>query len=329
MTEVVARPYARALVAWVRTRPDVICLAGDLTTSCEVDDVARAHPDQYLNTGMAEQNMMGVAAGLAREGLVPFVHTFSVFATRRPYDQVAMSIAYPNLPVRIMGFLPGLTTPGGVTHQAIDDVALMRGLPNMTVVECGDATEVETLLPAIAGVPGPVFCRMLRGEVPRLFDEPLTLGQARVLASGNDVCLVSSGICTEEAMAARDVLTESGISTAHVHVSTIKPFVDPVVTEIGAACRHGVITVENHSVTGGLGSAVAEQMAEAGTGRPLVRLGLRDTFAHGGSRTYLLDYYGLTARHIVEAAHYLAGAGDRPVEAVAAGNYGGSREEGL
>jgi transketolase len=305
--QTVTRPYARRFVEWARERDEVLCLSADLTGSCEVDDFRDAYPDRFVSLGMAEQNLMGVAGGLAREGFVPFVHTFSVFVTRRPYDQVGMAIAYPNLPVRLMGFLPGLTTPGGVTHQAIDDVALMRALPNMTVLDCGDATDVETVLEATEQVDGPLFCRVLRGEVPRLFSGPMRLGQARVLSRGTDVCVLSSGICTEEAMRAVARIVQRGVSVALLHVSTLKPFADPSVREAIAACRHGVVTMENHSVVGGLGSAVAEAMAEAGLGGRLVRLGLQDTYAHGGSRAYLLDYYGLSARHLVAKVEALLG----------------------
>lgn len=305
--ETVSRPYARSFVDWARDRDEVLCLSADLTGSCEVDDFREAYPGRFLSLGMAEQNMMGVAGGLARGGFLPFVHTFSVFVTRRPYDQVAMSIAYPNLPVRLMGFLPGLTTPGGVTHQAIDDIALMRTLPNMTVLDCGDATDVETVLDAIAMVEGPVFCRVLRGEVPRLFDEPMRLDRARVLREGNDVCLISSGICTGEALKATDVLAEAGVSLTHLHVSTLKPFADPAVLEAIESCRAGVVTMENHLVSGGLGSIVAELMAGAGVARPLVRIGLQDTYAHGGSTPYLLNYYGLSARDLVARVEELIG----------------------
>jgi transketolase len=305
--ETVTRPYARRFVEWARDRDRVLCLSADLTGSCEVDDFRNAYPDRFISLGMAEQNMMGVAGGLAREGFIPFVHTFSVFITRRPYDQVGMSIAYPNLPVRLMGFLPGLTTPGGVTHQAIDDVALMRVLPNMTVLDCGDASDVETILDVTEQVDGPLFCRVLRGEVPRLFSDPMLLGRARVLARGTDVCVLSSGICTEEAMRAVARIVNQGVSVTHLHVSTLKPFSDPSIMQAIAACQHGVITMENHSIIGGLGSAVAEAMAEAGLGGRLVRLGLRDTYAHGGGRAYLLDHYGLSARHLVAEVEVLLG----------------------
>ncbi len=305
--ELVTRPWARRLVAWAGPRREVLCLSADLTSSCEVDDFRDAYPDRFLSLGMAEQNMIGVAAGLAREGFTPFVHSFGVFLTRRVYDQVAMSVAYPNLRVRLLGFLPGLTTPGGVTHQAIDDVALMRALPNMTVLDTGDATEVETVLDAVDAVPGPVYCRVLRGGVPRLFAEPMRLDRVRVLAQGGQVCVISSGICTEEALRALAAVRAAGVSVAHLHAATLKPFGDPAVLEAIRACRAGVITMENHSVVGGLGAAVAELLAAAGIGRRLVRMGLQDTFAHGGSRAYLLDHYGLSARHLVRRVEELTG----------------------
>ncbi|GBC84432.1 1-deoxy-D-xylulose-5-phosphate synthase [bacterium HR11] len=307
--ETVLRPHARNLVAWAKDKPAVVVLSADLTGSCEVDDFQATYPDRFFSMGMAEQNMIGFAAGLAREGFEPFVHTFAVFLTRRVYDQVAMQVAYPCLRVRLIGFLPGITTPGGVTHQAIDDVALMRVLPNMTVLECGDATDVETVLDVAHSVPGPVYIRMLRGEVPRLFPktEPFRLGQARILGRGEDVAVLSSGICTEEALRATAALRRRGVSVAHLHVSTLKPFRDPTLLEAIAGVRYGVVTMENHSVIGGLGSAVAELMAEAGVGRRLIRLGLQDTFAHGASRAYLMKEYGLDAMALVRAVETLVG----------------------
>lgn len=301
--EIVARPHRQHMVEWAKDKPQVLVLSADLTASCEADGFREAYPDRFFSMGMAEQNMMSFAGGLAREGFRPFVHTFAVFICRRPYDQVAMSIAYPNLPVRLLGFLPGVTTPGGVTHQAIDDIALMRALPNMTILECGDATEVETVLDVADAVDGPVYVRMLRGEVPRLFsrDEPMSLGKLRVVSEGSDVTVFSSGICTEEAIRAVAAMQGRGVSTAHLHISTLKPFDDETVVEYAAASRLGVVVLENHSVIGGVGSAVAEAMAEAGLGRKLVRLGLQETYAHGGSREYLLREYGLDARALVHA----------------------------
>jgi transketolase len=305
----VKRPHATNLVRWAKHRPEVLVLSADLTSSCEVDDFRSAYPDRFFSLGMAEQNMMGFAAGLAREGYYPFIHTFAVFICRRPFDQVAMSIAYPNLPVRLIGFLPGISTPGGATHQAIDDVALMRVLPNMTILECGDATDVESVLDVAQAVPGPVYVRMLRGEVPRLFpaDEPLELGKARLLSEGDDLVLLSSGICTEEALHATRQLMQQGVSVQHLHISTLKPFADPLVSESLQRVRRGIITLENHTIIGALGSAVAETIAELGIGKRLIRLGLQDQFAHGASRPYLMQKYGLDAAAVIRAAEQLTG----------------------
>ena len=309
MIDVVSRPHAHNLVRWAKDRPEVIVLSADLTSSCEANDFRDLHPDRFFSLGMAEQAMMGFAAGLAREGFRPYVHTFAVFISRRPYDQVAMSIAYPNLPVRLIGFLPGITTPGGVTHQAVDDVALMRQLPNMTVLECGDATEVESVLDLAESIDGPVYVRMLRGDVPRLFDqsEPIELDCPRVLSEGTDLTLLTTGICTVEALRVTDELTRAGLSLCHLHISTLKPLDNPMIPDAIASSRLGVITLENHSVIGGLGSAVAEIMAEAGVGRKLLRLGLQDTYAHGASRAYLMAEYGIDATALVGAVERLAG----------------------
>ena len=307
--EMIKRPHARNLIRWAKDRPEVLVLSADLTASCEADDFRDTYPDRFFSLGLGEQNMMSFAAGLAREGFFPFIHTFAVFICRRPFDQVAMSIAYPNLPVRLIGFLPGITTPGGATHQAVDDVALMRVLPNMTILECGDATEVESVLDVAQAVPGPVYVRMLRGEVPRLFpaNEPMQLGQARVLSSGDDLTVLSSGICTEEALKTTDALRRCGVALRHLHISTLKPFDDPAVTDAIGAARLGVITMENHTTIGGLGSAVAEMMAEAGLGKRLIRLGLDDQYAHGASRPYLMRKYGLDAAALVRAVETLTG----------------------
>lgn len=308
--ELLQRVHARNLVAWAADKPEVVVLSADLTGSTEIDDFREAYPDRFFSMGMTEQNMLSFAGGLAREGYTPFIHTFAVFIYRRALDQIAISVAYPNLPVRLFGFLPGITTPGGATHQAIEDVAVMRALPNMTVLECGDATDVESVLDVAQSIPGPVYVRMLRGEIPRLFDasEPIRLGEARLLRQGTDICLLSTGICTEEAMRVTHVLAERGVSVEHLHVSTLKPFDDPRVLEAVSRPRYGVITMENHSIIGGLGTAAAEMMAEHGIGRRLVRIGLRDTFAHGGSRRYLMRHYGIDAMALVREVEALVGS---------------------
>jgi transketolase len=308
--KILKKVHANNLVKWAADKPEVLVLSADLTGSTEIDLFRDAYPDRFYSMGMAEQNMMSFAGGLAREGFFPFVHTFSVFIYRRALDQVSMSIAYPNLPVRIFGFLPGITTPGGATHQATDDIAVMRVLPNMTILETGDATEVETVLDAAHALDGPVYVRMLRGEIPRLFDraQPFRLGEPRILSRGSDIAILSTGICTEEVMRVTRVLEKQGVSLHHLHISTLKPFNAEAVIEAASRVRYGVITVENHTIIGGLGSAAAEVMAEAGLGKKLVRIGLRDTYAHGASRQYLMREYGLDAMAVLEEIEKLLGS---------------------
>lgn len=307
--EVVTRPHQDSFIEWSKNKPEVVVLSADLTNSCEVGRWRDTYPDRFFSMGMAEQNMMGFAAGLAREGFEPWLHTFAVFLYRRPLDQLQMSIAYPALKVRLMGFLPGIMTPGGVTHQAIEDVAIMRAIPNMTVLEVGDATEAQTVLDVAHAVEGPVYVRALRGEVSRLFpaDEPFVFNRARVLSEGDDITVLTSGIMTEEALRAIPVLQEQGVSIKHLHISTLKPFTDPQVVEALASTKKGVITMENHTIVGGLGSAVAEIMAENGLGVPLRRIGINDTYAHGASQKYLMAELGLDSRALVAQVEHLLG----------------------
>ena len=307
MVEMVNRPYARAFEAFAVQRPDVLCLSADLTSSCEIDGFRDQHPDQFLSLGMAEQNMLSFAGGLGLAGYRPFLHTFGVFLYRRPYDQLMASVAYPRRKVRLMGFLPGVTTPGGMTHQAIEDIAVMRSIPNMSILETGDATEVESICEAADSIDGPVYCRVLRGSVPRLFDTPIRVGEMRELATGEDVLVITSGITTEEALRARAALEAAGVSVRHLHLHTIKPFDAAALLDHIGSVRRGVVTLENHVTEGGIGSLVAETMADHGVGLRLKRLGLRDTYAHGGSRPYLMRYYGLDALALVQGIGDLLG----------------------
>jgi transketolase len=305
--EILTRVHAKNLVKWTANKPEVLVLSADLTSSTEIDLFREKYPDRFLSMGIAEQNMLSFAAGLAREGYVPFVHTFAVFIYRRAYDQISMSIAYPNLPVRMIGFLPGITTPGGATHQAIEDIAIMRSLPNMTVLECGDATEVESVLEVTAGIQGPVYVRMLRGEIPRLFTSPMKLGKVRLLSEGNDIVILTSGIMTGEAMRAIHVLKKRGLSIQHMHISTLKPFTDTSAINAIRRSSFGVITMENHTIVGGLGTIIAEKMAEAGISKKLIRIGLRDTFSHGASKQYLLKEHSMDALSLVSQVETMTG----------------------
>jgi transketolase len=300
--EIVARPHQQNFIDWAKDKPEVLVLSADLTNSCEVGKWRDTYPERFFSMGMAEQNMMGFAAGLAREGFEPWLHTFSVFLYRRPLDQLQMSIAYPSLKVRLVGFLPGIMTPGGVTHQAIEDIAIMRAIPNMTILEAGDATEAQSVLDVAHAIDGPVYIRMLRGEVSRIFpeNEPFLLNTARILSTGTDITLFTSGVMTEEALRAIPLLQERGVSISHLHVSTLKPFTDPRIVAALKTAKHGIITMENHSIIGGLGSAIAEVMAERGIGVPLQRIGLNDTYAHGASQKFLMSEYEIDATALVK-----------------------------
>ncbi|HEX5828915.1 MAG TPA: transketolase C-terminal domain-containing protein [Candidatus Limnocylindrales bacterium] len=307
--ETVARPHVQNFIDWAADKPEVVVLSADLTNSSEVGKWRDTYPDRFFSMGMAEQNMLSFAAGLAREGYTPFIHTFAVFIYRRAYDQLAMSVAYPNLRVRMIGFLPGILTPGGVTHQALEDVAILRATPNMTVLETGDATEVESVLDVAQAVNGPVYVRMLRGAIPRLFprDEPMVLDRVRILADGTDVALLTAGVETEEGLKAVRALQRRGVGIQHLHVSTHKPFDDPAILGALERARAGIVTAENHTVVGGLGTAIAERLAEHGLGRRLVKVGLQDTYAHGASREHLMREYGLDAAGIVAAVERATG----------------------
>jgi transketolase len=323
----VLKPYGQALVELAREREDVVCLSGDLTRQCEVDLFQAEIPGRFIHAGMAEANMMGIAGALARSGHVPFVHTFGVFATRRPLDQVINAIAYPALPVRIVGFMPGLSTPGGPSHQAVDDVALMRALPNMTVIDVADATQTRQVVRAVVDLPGPVYIRLKRGEIPVIFgpDHRLSLDRAQVLTAGTDVALFASGMMVAAALGAGRVLGEHGVSVAVVNVPVIKPLDAATVRAVAAGCQIA-LTAENHSIIGGLGSAVAETLAEAGLGCPLSRVGLRDTFAEGSRDSpYLFGKYGLTTQDLISTAWRALGRPGGPPQApaphVEAGEY--------
>jgi transketolase len=300
-SDVAARPFATSLVAQATADSRIVCVTNDLTNSCEADEFRASFPERFLSLGMAEQNIAGVLSGLAREGMIPVYPTFAVFATRRPYEQIALNIAYPALPVRIFGFLPGLLTPGGPTHQAIDDLALMRQLPNMTVIEVADATEIETFWDAAADVPGPIYCRMLRGDVPRRFDDELRIGAVRTLSAGNDAVLITSGRLTEIGADVVEHARSQGVHIAHLHLATIKPFpADAVSTAIRSA-KFGVVTAENHLRTGGIGTAVSEIIAERALGKRLIRLGIDDIFGQSGSLDFLFRRYGMTGTDIAAA----------------------------
>ena len=301
------RVHAKNILKWGKTNEKAIVLSGDLTTSCEIDEFRNAYPERFLSFGLMEQNMMSFAAGLAREGLIPMVHTFSVFMYRRALDQIEMSIAYPNLPVKFFGFLPGVTTPGGASHQALNDIAVMRSLPNMSVIETGDATDVESVLELSKNINGPVYIRMIRGEIPRLFskNDPTKFSKARKLSHGSDIALFTSGICTEESLLVTNLLREKGITIQHLHITTLKPFDDWLIDEAVTKVKYGIITMENHTSVGGLGTCVAELIAKSGLPRKLIKIAINDTYLHGASKNYLMKEYKINAEALVCAVEEL------------------------
>ncbi len=294
--------YGEALVALGRTNPDVVVLDADLSKSTKTALFAAEFPERFFNAGIAEQDMMGIAAGLAASGKIPFPSTFAVFAAGRAYDQIRNSICYPNLNVKIGASHAGLTVgEDGASHQMLEDIALMRVLPNMTVVVPADATEAAKAVPALAARPGPAYLRLGRPAVPVLFDDdyPFEVGRAALLREGRDVAILACGVMVASALQAAEELAAAGIEAAVLNVSTIKPIDQEAVT--WAARTFGaLVTAEEHSVIGGLGSAVAEVVAET-VPVPVVRVGVRDVFGQSGKPAELLAHYGLTPAAISQA----------------------------
>jgi transketolase len=303
----VPRLYGDALVASARRDDRIVCLCADLAGATETDLFRDTIPERFFHTGIAEANMIGMAAGMARGGDIPFVHTFCVFATRRCFDQIAMQVAYPQLPVKIIGFLPGLTTLLGVSHQAIEDIALMRALPNMTVIEPDGSEQMAGVVDAALSIPGPVYIRLKRADGPVAAHHqarPVLPGKAEIVRQGSDGVIIACGLMVQAAKAAADQLASEGIDASVLNLSTIKPLDAETITKFAKQAKF-VVTAENHSIVGGLGSAVAEVLCESGVPARFRRIGIRDTFAEGGSTPYLLSKYGLTAGSIVETVHSL------------------------
>jgi transketolase len=295
--------YGKALVELGERNERVVCLDADLASSSKMDLFAQAFPDRFFQVGIAEQNMTGIAAGLAAVGFIPFTNSFAVFATLRTTDQIRVSIAQPKLPVVIGGAYSGLLAgKTGKSHQAIEDIAVMRALPNMTVVAPGDAVEVRKAVAAIAEYGGPVYLRMTRDPSPVVFDESyeFVIGRAVVVREGTDVTIITTGIMVGRAVAAVELLAAEGISAHLVHVPTVKPL--DVAAIVKAADKTGlVVTAEEHNIIGGLGGAVAEALGE-NRPTPMKRVGVADVYSESAPNDALLEKYGLTANHIAQAA---------------------------
>lgn len=300
----IPRSYGDALLAAARGDERIVCLTADLATPTETDIFRDALPDRYHNTGIAEANMIGLASGMARMGEIPFVHTFCAFATKRCFDQITMQAAYPDLPVKIVGFLPGVATLLGVSHQAIEDVAIMRTVPNMLVLDPSGPDYHAAAVAAALAHDGPAYLRLKRPEAPPEHDivpRNFETGKGIVAREGRDITIIAAGLSVAHALAAAAALAGEGIDAGVVDMPSIKPLDAGLVLE-RARATGAIVTAENHSVIGGLGSAVAEVLAEGGIGLPFRRVGLADRFAEGGSTDYLFRKYGLDATAIAAAA---------------------------
>ncbi|AHF08237.1 transketolase family protein [Desulfitobacterium metallireducens] len=294
--------YGKALVALGAENPNIVVLDADLSKSTKTADFAKHYPERFFNMGIAEANMMGTAAGFAAAGKIPFASTFAVFATGRAFEQIRNSIAYPKINVKIAATHSGVTVgEDGGSHQAIEDVAIMRALPNMTVLVPADGEETRQAIDAAAAYKGPVYIRMGRLDVPILFDENYTfeIGKANVIREGSDVTIFANGVMVAAALEAAEELAGRGVQAAVVNVASVKPLDEETITRMAKATG-AVVTAEEHTIIGGLGSAVAEVLAENAP-TPMVRVGLKDSFGQSGRPLELLEKYGLTPTDIVKA----------------------------
>ncbi len=300
--QTVMAPFGTTLAALGAERTDVVGLTADLGKYTDILPFASAFPSRFFNVGMAEQNLIAVAAGLARTGLVPYCTTYAVFATRRAYDFISIACSHSRLPVRIFAGLPGLSTSYGATHTAPDDLALMRAVPDLTVIDPADATELALVTRAVVDVDGPVYVRLLRGAVPVVFgsDHRFEIGRACPLRSGTNIGIISTGMMTGRTLEAAELLSTKGISAAVLHMPTLKPFDGDAVLELAGRVDR-LVTVENHYRAGGLGTAVAETLADHGVGKRLHRIGLPDRHIECGAVATLQERYGLTVGRLVDA----------------------------
>jgi transketolase len=292
--------FGKALVELGKKNKDIVVLDADLASSTRVTFFAEEFPDRFFEMGVAEQNMMGVAAGFASVGKIPFVSTFAVFATKRACDQVTISVAHPNLNVKIIGAYTGIVSGNnGATHMAIEDISIMRAIPNMKVIDPADAEEMRQAVNAIVQYKGPVYMRETRDEWPDIFDKSynFSIGKAMEVQSGDDVTIIGCGVMTSQAIEASNILASEGIKARVVNMSTIKPIDKDMIVK--CARETGVIvTAENHNIYGGLGSAVSEVLVEEYP-VPLLRVGIRDTFGECGSNKELLKKYNMDPGYIV------------------------------
>lgn len=298
--------YVDGLKALAKTDEKILVLDADVAKATQTFEFEALYPDRFFNCGVQEQNMLSVAAGLALEGFTPFASTFGVFATCRAGDQMRNSIAYPKLNVKVGATHCGLTTGGdGASHQANEDIAIVRSLPNFTILVPGDYEEAKQATIAAASYEGPVYLRFGRDAYPIVpsVHGPFEIGKAKVLQLGDDLTIITTGIMVSEGIAAAQVLEEKGHSVRLLHLPTIKPL-DTAAIIAAAEATKGIITAEEHSIIGGLGEAVAGVVSQH-CPKPVIRIGMQDVFGESGQAQELMDKYHLRARNIVEAGENL------------------------
>lgn len=295
--------YGEALLELGKENPDVIVLDSDVSTSTKTIYFGKQFPDRFFNFGIQEANMMDAAAGLASVGLIPFVNTFSFLATLRASEQIRTSIAYNSLNVKIIGSYGGLSDSyDGASHQSVFDLAVMRSMPGINVIAASDSVETKKMVKGIASITGPVYLRLCRNEVPVYFDEDyeFVMGKANVLRKGTDLTLAVTGVLLDRTMKAADELANQNIQCCVLQIHTLKPIDNEAITKASEETG-ALVTIEEHNIIGGLGSAVAEVLASSKPA-PLERVGIPDTFAESGDYDQLLDKYGMSCKDIMDAA---------------------------
>lgn len=300
-TKSIRAAYGKTLVESGKENKDIVVLDADLACSTQTGMFGKEFPERFFNMGIAEQDMIATAAGLASQGKIPFASTFAMFATGRTYDQIRNSICYPRFNVKIVATHGGITVgEDGASHQALEDVALMRGLPNMTVIVPADCKECEEVIKYAASHKGPMYIRIARTNVPDIFDEnyKFDLNKAKILKQGKDVTIVTNGETLAEVIDCAKILEKSGIDAQIIHMPVVKPLDNDTILE-EAKKTNFVVTVENHSVIGGLGSAVCEVLSE-NMPTPVYRIGINDEFGQSGEQRQLMDFYGLTAEKLAQ-----------------------------
>ena len=296
-------PFGEALVTLASANEKIVGLTADLSKYTDLHVFAKAFPDRFYQMGMAEAVLMSAAAGMAREGFQAWATTYAVFASRRAYDFICMAIAEENLDVKICCALPGLTTGYGPSHQATEDLAIFRGLPNMTIIDPCDAEDIRQIVPAIAAHKGPVYMRLLRGQVPLVLDEygyTFELGKAKMIRDGRDVLVIASGLMTMRALEAAKQLQKDSVDVAVLHVPTIKPLDVETIAREAAKAGRMVVVAENHTIVAGLGEAVAGVLMRGNVRPPAFhQIALPDEFLDAGALPTLHDRYGISTSEVV------------------------------